>query len=140
MLKPNDQNPCSGCGLAMDNVPNLAHLHARNTSFYVVARAPINEIEAFKKRMEWKFPWVSTMDDFNEDFDVPLYWGINVFIRENGEIFRTYFTSGRGGEAIGSTYTMLDLTPYGRQEDWEKAPKSVPQTPTYGWCRLHDEY
>ncbi|HPF46327.1 MAG: DUF899 domain-containing protein [Alphaproteobacteria bacterium] len=140
MLKPGDKSPCTGCGLAMDNMPNLAHINARNTTFCVVARAPINEIEAFKKRMDWKFPWVSTLDDFNPDFDVPQYFGLNVFIRHNGETFRTYFTKGRGMDTLGSTYALLDLTPYGRQEEWQNVPKGTPQTPTYGWCRLHDEY
>ncbi len=140
MLKANDKSPCPGCCMVMDNITNLAHLQARNTSFIVVSRTPVDEIETFKKRMGWTLPWVSTGDDFNPDFDVPQYFGLNVFVKEKGEIFRTYFTKGRGVENISTVWSLLDLTPYGRQETWEISPNGVPQTEPYGWWRLHDEY
>ena len=57
-----------------------------------------------------------------------------------GQRLRTYFTSGRGVEALGSTWTLLDLTPLGRQENWEDSPAGYPQTPPYQWLRRHDEY
>jgi predicted dithiol-disulfide oxidoreductase (DUF899 family) len=65
---------------------------------------------------------------------------VSVFLRHGDRIYRTYFTSGRGVEALGSNWTFLDLTPLGRQEDWEKSPAGWPQTPRYEWWRRHDEY
>ena len=140
MLRPADPAPCVGCGMVGDQIPHLAHLHARDTALVFVSRAPINEIEAFRKRMGWQMPWFSTMDDFNADFDVPRYFGLNVFYREGGNIYRTYFTTGRGVETLGTVWTFLDLTPLGRQETWEDSPDGTPQTEPYKWWRLHDEY
>jgi predicted dithiol-disulfide oxidoreductase (DUF899 family) len=140
MLRPADPDPCSGCSMFADNVGHLAHLHARDTSLVLVSRAPIDEIEAFRKRMGWTLPWFSTRDDFNPDFGITDGFGLNVFIRDGERIFRTYFTNGRGVEALGSNWTFLDLTPLGRQEEWEDTPQGRPQTPPYAWWRLHDEY
>jgi predicted dithiol-disulfide oxidoreductase (DUF899 family) len=124
----------------VDHIGHLAHFHARDTSLVLVSRAPIAEIEAFRRRMEWKIPWFSTLDDFNPDFGVASGFGLNVFLRAGDRIFRTYFTKGRGVEALGSVWTFLDLTPLGRQEDWEDSPEGAPQTAPYQWWRLHDEY
>ena len=123
-----------------DNVRHIAHLHARDTSFVLVSRAPIDEIEAFRARMGWEIPWYSTGAEFNEDHGVTDGFGLNVFLRDGKRIYRTYFTNGRGVEALGSTWTFLDLTPLGRQENWEDSPDGYPQTPPYQWWRLHDEY
>ncbi len=125
----------------VDNVGHLAHLHARDTSFVLVSRAPIDEIEDFRQRMGWAIPWYSIAEgDFNEDFGVTTGFGLNVFLRDGDRVFRTYFTTGRGVEALGSNWTFLDLTPLGRQETWEDSPDGYPQTPPYQWWRLHDEY
>ena len=140
MLKPADPNPCSGCGIVGDQIPHLAHLHARDTSLVFVSRAPLHEIEAFQARMGWQMPWVETTDDFGADFDVPKYFGVNVFIRDGSDIFRTYFTKGRGVETLGTAWTLLDLTPLGRQETWEDASAGTPQKPAHEGLRLHDEY
>ncbi len=90
--------------------------------------------------MGWTVPWLSTSDDFNTDFGVTAGFGLNVFLRDGDEVFRTYFTSGRGVEALGSNWTFLDLTPLGRQETWEDSPEGWPQTSPYQWWRRHDEY
>lgn len=140
MLKPADPAPCSGCCMVGDQIPHLAHLHARDTSLVFVARAPIDEIQAFKKRMDWRLPWVSTGETFNRDFDAPTYHGLNVFLREGDDIFRTYFVGGRGVEMLGTPWALLDLTPFGRQETWEDSPPGTPQSEPYQWWRLHDEY
>ena len=140
MLRPADPDPCSGCGMFADSLPHLAHLHARDTSLVMVSQAPLAEIEAFKARMGWTMPWVETRDGFNADFGVTGGFGLNVFLREGGTIWRTYFTSGRGVEALGSVWSFLDLTPYGRQETWQDAPEGTPQDAPYQWWRLHDEY
>jgi len=140
MLKPADPDPCSGCCMVGDQIPHLAHLHARDTSLVFVSRAPIDEIEALKERLGWAFPWYATFDDFNADHDVTGGFGLNVFFRDETGIYRTYFTTGRGVETLGTVWTLLDLTPLGRQEDWEDSPPGAPQTPPYQWWRLHDEY
>jgi predicted dithiol-disulfide oxidoreductase (DUF899 family) len=141
MLKPADPAPCEGCGMFVDNVGHLAHLHARDTSFALVSAAPIDEIEAFRERMGWEIPWYSLVGtDFNTDHGVRRGFGLNVFLREGDEIFRTYFRSGRGVEELGSIWTFLDLTPLGRQEEWEDSPAGYPQSEPYHWWRLHDEY
>ena len=95
--------------------------------------------------MGWSIPWVSSADtDFNVDFGVTTKegetFGLSVFLRDGDDIYRSYFTSGRGVEALGSVWTFLDLTPLGRQEEWEDSPTGWPQTPPYEWWRRHDEY
>lgn len=140
MLRPADPAPCSGCAMFADSLPYLAHLHACNTSLVMVSHAPLAEIEAFKVRMGWTMPWVETRDGFNADFGVTSGFGLNVFLRQGGTIWRTYFTSGRGVESLGSVWSFLDLTPYGRQETWQDAPEGTPQEAPYQWWRLHDEY
>jgi predicted dithiol-disulfide oxidoreductase (DUF899 family) len=136
---------CDGCSMVADQIPHLAHLHARDTSFAMVSLAPIEEIEAYRRRMGWEIPWYSSeASDFNRDFGLTTddyeIFGLSVFIREADEVFRTYFTSGRGVETLGTVWTFLDLTPLGRQEDWEDSPQGYPQTPRYEWWRRHDEY
>jgi predicted dithiol-disulfide oxidoreductase (DUF899 family) len=71
---------------------------------------------------------------FNADF------GLSVFLRDGDDVFRTYFTTNRGVEALGSVWTLLDLTPLGRQEEWEESPEGYPQGKPYEWWRRHDEY
>jgi predicted dithiol-disulfide oxidoreductase (DUF899 family) len=136
---------CPGCSMFVDQIGHLAHLHARDTSFAFVSSAPLASIEQYRKRMGWTIPWVSSAgSDFNVDFGVTTErgetFGLSVFIREGDSIFRTYFTDGRGVEALGSVWTFLDLTPLGRQETWEDSPEGWPQTPPYQWWRRHDEY
>ena len=136
---------CDGCSMVVDNVGHLAHLHARDTSFVLVSRAPIANIESYRERMGWTVPWFSSAgSDFNVDFGVSTdrgeTFGLSVFLRDGEQVYRTYFTSGRGVEALGSVWTFLDLTPLGRQEDWEDTPAGRPQGPPYEWWRRHDEY
>jgi predicted dithiol-disulfide oxidoreductase (DUF899 family) len=136
---------CDGCSMFVDQVGHLAHFHARDTSFALVSRAPLENIEPFKKRMGWTIPWYSSAgSDFNSDFGVTTErgetFGLSVFLRDGDSVYRTYFTNRRGIEALGSVWTFLDLTPLGRQETWEDSPEGYPQTPPYQWWRLHDEY
>ena len=131
---------CGGCSMYADQIGHLAHLRARDTNFVAVSRAPQEHIERFKARMGWTFPWYTTTDDFSEDFGVGEWHGTNVFLRDGDRIFRTYFVHDRGDEALGSTWSFLDLTPYGRQEQWEDSPEGWPQTPTYEWWNYHDRY
>ncbi len=136
---------CDGCSMFVDQVGHIAHLHARDTSFVLVSRAPIANIERYRKRMGWEIAWHSSAgSDFNVDFGVTTdegeRFGLSVLLRDGEDVYRTYFTSGRGVEALGSVWTFLDLTPLGRQEDWEDSPPGYPQTPPYEWWRRHDEY
>ena len=133
--------PCEGCSFFVDNIGHLAHLHARDTSFALVSRATLAEIDPFKQRMGWAVPWYSSLgNDFNADCGITTGFGLSVFFRDGDIVYRPYFTSGRGVEALGSVWTFLDLTPLGRQETWEDSPVGWPQTPPYEWWRLHDEY
>jgi predicted dithiol-disulfide oxidoreductase (DUF899 family) len=136
---------CEGCSLVVDNVGHLAHLHARDTSFALVSVAPLANIEAYRERMGWDIPWFSSFgSDFNVDFGLTTdrgeTFGLSVFLRDGDDVYRSYFTAGRGVEALGSNWTFLDLTPLGRQEEWEDSPDGYPQTPPYEWWRRHDEY
>ncbi len=136
---------CPGCSFFVDNISHLAHLHARDTSLVLVSCAPLARIAAYQKRMGWTVPWYSSSgNDFNVDFGVTTdegeTFGLSVFLRDGDKVFRTYFTTRRGVEALGSTWTFLDLTPFGRQENWEDSPAGWPQTPPYEWWRRHDEY
>ncbi len=90
--------------------------------------------------MGWEMPWVTMLDDFDVDFDVDEWHGTNAFIRDDDDsVFRTYFVNARGDEAMGSTWSYLDLTALGRQEAWEDSPAGYPQTPPYEWWIWHDE-
>jgi predicted dithiol-disulfide oxidoreductase (DUF899 family) len=161
---------CPSCSAAMDNIPHLAHVRARDTNLVVVSRAPFDKIEPFKKRMGWTVPWYSSAgSDFNYDFHVTqdervapvllnyreeaeLDWsparrgdypGVSTFLRDGDMIFHTYSTFARGLEQTGGTNYYLDLTALGRQEDWEE-PKG--RATAFGakagsdQLRYHDEY
>jgi predicted dithiol-disulfide oxidoreductase (DUF899 family) len=140
MLKKDDPAPCSGCGMFTDNVAgNLVHLNQRDTTFAIVAQAPIDQIEALKERLGWTMPFYSTSGDINRDF-CGGYFGLNVFIKHEGRIYRTYYTTDRGVEKLGTIWSFLDLTPLGRQEKWEDSPQGIPQTDPFRWWRLNDQY
>ncbi|HEU4738585.1 MAG TPA: DUF899 domain-containing protein [Solirubrobacterales bacterium] len=131
---------CPGCSFVADQVAHLAHLNARDTTLVFASRAPQAEIARLKERMGWDIPWYTITDGFDADFGVDEWHGTNAFLRDGGEIFRTYFVDGRGDEQMGSTWNYLDITALGRQENWEDSPEGYPQTPPYGWWNRHDEY
>jgi predicted dithiol-disulfide oxidoreductase (DUF899 family) len=153
MFGPNQSEGCDGCSMFVDQVGHLAHLHARDTSFALASRAPQEKLEAYRRRMGWEIPWYSSADsDFNVDFGVSPeqprpdehqdgeIFGLSAFLREGDDVFRTYFTNWRGVEALGGVWSLLDVTPLGRQETWEDSPEGYPQSPPYEWWRPHDEY
>lgn len=159
---------CPGCSFTADNVPHLAHFHARDTTFALVSRAPLAEIEPFRKRMGWDIPWHSSFgSDFNYDFHAttdesvaPVEYnyrtraeleelgqtyhltgeqpGISVFLREGARIYHTYSTYGRGLDLLMATYNWLDLTPFGRGEGWDGMPDIDGKG--LDWLRHHDKY
>jgi len=133
--------PCGGCTMFTDQVSELAHLNARDTSFVLVSPAPQTEIEQYKRRLGWSIPWYSTVgDEFQTVRGTTEYFKLDVYLRDGERVFLTYWTTARGVEALGSVWTFLDLTPLGRQEQWEDTPPGRPQTPPYGWWGLHDNY
>jgi predicted dithiol-disulfide oxidoreductase (DUF899 family) len=135
------EHGCYGCSFMADQIANLAHLNARDTTFALISRAPFADIERWRTRMGWQeIPWYTITDSFDADFGVGEWHGTNVFLREGDQVFRTYFVNNRGDEALGSTWSHLDLTALGRQEEWEDSPDGYPQTPPYKWWNLHDQY
>jgi predicted dithiol-disulfide oxidoreductase (DUF899 family) len=154
MFDPKSAAGCPHCSHVADTFNGIVvHLNQRDVTLVAVSRAPYAKIEAYQRRMGWAFTWVSSFEsDFNFDFGVgpetpqpDVYqdgetFGLSVFLREGDGLFRTYFTTSRGVEALGSVWTFLDLTPLGRQENWEDSPAGYPQTKPYEWWRRHDEY
>jgi predicted dithiol-disulfide oxidoreductase (DUF899 family) len=132
---------CDGCSMFVDNLGHPAHLNARDTSLALVSKASLADIERYRERMGWSIPWYTLAgNDFNEDCGVTTGFGLSVFLREGDTVYRTYFTTGRAVEALGTNWTLLDITPLGRQENWENSPEGYPQEPPYQWWRRHDEY
>jgi predicted dithiol-disulfide oxidoreductase (DUF899 family) len=158
MFGPDWAEGCPSCSYVCDHLDGaVPHLAARDVSLAMVSRAPLAKIESFKKRMGWRFPWVSSQsNDFNHDYHVfftpqekaqgDVYYnytmqefpsdeapGASIFYKDPaGKIFHTYSTYGRGLDPFVVTYTLLDLVPKGRDED--QLPFSMQ------WVRHHDRY
>ena len=158
MFGPDWQEGCPSCSFVSDHFDGaLPHLAARDVTMTAISRAPLAKIEAFKKRMGWRFKWVSSYGgDFNADFHVSFTEqelakgkveynyttqefpsaeapGLSVFYKDaDGGIFHTYSTYGRGLEPLVGAYRMLDLVPKGRDEDHLDF--------TMEWVRYHDRY
>ena len=159
MFGPGWEEGCVGCSFEVDHIEGtLVHLANHDVSVVAVARAPLAEIEAFKRRMGWRIPWVSShRNRFNYDFHVSFtpeevargrVWynyaerdfvceelsGLSVFVRgEDGAIYHTFSTFGRGAEELLGSYVLLDLTPKGRNE-------TGPRHDLTDWVRHHDRY
>jgi predicted dithiol-disulfide oxidoreductase (DUF899 family) len=157
MFGPDWKEGCPHCSFWADHYDSATiHIGQRDTAFAVVSRAPLKEIEPFKKRMGWKFNWVSSFNtDFNFDFNVsftpeqiknraaiynfaPLDMdidereGVSAFYRDkNGDVYRTYSSYARGIDLMNTTYNFLDLTTKGRDEKPGEAQN---------WVRYHDKY
>jgi predicted dithiol-disulfide oxidoreductase (DUF899 family) len=134
------QRACVGCSMVADHVPNLAHLNARDTTLVFASRAPQADIARLKEQMGWRIPWYTITDSFDADFGVDEWHGHNAFIRDGERVFRTYLINTRGDEAMGTTWSYLDMTALGRQETWEDSPKGYPQSRPYKWWNWHDSY
>ncbi|HWF48077.1 MAG TPA: thioredoxin family protein [Bryobacteraceae bacterium] len=159
MMGPGWKEGCVGCSFAADHIQGaLVHLEHHDVSYVAVSRAPLAEIEPFKRRMGWKFRWVSSSgSDFNFDYHVSftpeeiasgrIYYnydlreargeegaGLSVFYKDDsGQIFHTYSSYGRGNEELLGTYVHLDITPKGRNENG-------PGFNLTDWVRHHDRY
>jgi predicted dithiol-disulfide oxidoreductase (DUF899 family) len=158
MFDPSWDEGCKSCSFWADNLDGaLVHLHHRDVSFAAVSRAPLGKLEAYKKRMGWHFPWVSSGGtSFNYDYQVSFRSedlakgevaynyrrhqtsmadlpGFSVFYRDDdGAIFHTYSCYARGLDMLNGAYHLLDLVPKGRDE----AALSYSQA----WVRRHDQY
>ena len=162
MFDPQWEKGCPGCTLYLDALGDLSMLNERNTTFAVTSRAPLSKLDAYKAVRGWTLPWYSSFDsDFNYDFHVTLdesvapreynyrsaaeldlrfgedslkgeQPGLSVFFRLGDDLFHTYSTYARGTESLTDAYSLLDTSPYGRQEDFEDSPPGWPQKKTYG--------
>src|SRR5277367_2855312 len=159
MMAPEWKEGCPGCSFVSDTIDGAAvHVEQRDVTLLAVSRAPLSEIEAYKKRMGWRFKWVSSFgSDFNYDYHVSftkeeiakgeVYYnyqtikfqseelhGTSVFNKnETGDIFHTYSRYARGGDLGGGAYGLLDITPKGRDE-------TGPNRNLTDWVRHHDKY
>lgn len=159
MLGPDWKEGCVGCSFEVDHLEGArVHLEHHDVSLVAVSRAPLPQIEAFRRRMGWQIPWVSSSgSDFNFDFNVSftpeqiasgkVYYnfderefvceelsGLSVFYRDAaGDIFHTFSAYGRGAEEVLGSYIVLDLTPKGRNENG-------PHHDLTDWVRHHDRY
>jgi len=152
MFDPEWEKGCPGCTGFVDALGDLSMLGERNTTFCLISRAPFAKLESYRKQRGWNRAWYSSFGgEFNHDFHVtldagvapPIYnyrpatnegeaHGLSVFFRIGDEVFHTYSCYARGLEDLVHTYSLLGVTPYGRQEDWEDSPPGWPQKPTYG--------
>src|SRR5450432_1053805 len=162
MFDPQWDKGCSGCTVWVDALGNLLPLKDRDATFVVISRAPLAKLEAYKAEKGWSIPWFSSFgSDFNYDFNVthdqsvaPIEYnyedktqlearrgvgkvkgedhGLSVFFCIGDDIFHTYSVYARGVENLTDVNSLLDVTPYGRQQDFEGSPNGWPQKPTYG--------
>ena len=128
--------PASAVRSGADQVSNLAHLNARDTTLVYASRAPQADIARLKARMGWENPWVTITDSFDADFGVDEWHGHNAFIRDGERMFRTYFINSRGDEAMGTVWSYLDMTALGRQEEWEDSPEGYSAEPAVQMVEL----
>jgi predicted dithiol-disulfide oxidoreductase (DUF899 family) len=124
---------CPGCTHFTNNVTDLRSLHGTGVTFVTVSNMPLDQIQAYKARMGWTVPFVSSRgNDFADDTGAGNLFRLSVFLRDGDDIYMTYSTTARGVDRLLFSHNILDLTPYGRQEDWEDSPPGWPQHPTYG--------
>ena len=124
---------CPGCTHFTNNVADLAGLADNGVSWATVSNMPLGQIEPYKARKGWTMPFVSSHGTtFAEDCGAGGGFMLSVFMRDGEDIYLAYNTTARGVDRLLFVNNVLDLTPYGRQEDWEDSPLGWPQHPTYG--------
>ena len=124
---------CPGCTHFTNNVTDLAELANSGVAWYTVSNMPLAQIEGYKARMGWTLPFVSSRNNtFADDCGAGKGFMLSVFLRHGADVYRTYGTTARGVDRLLFVNSILDLTPFGRQEDWEDSPPGWPQHPTYG--------
>ena len=123
------EHACIGCSLMADQVADVAHLNARDVTFAYVTRAPQPDVQRLKAQMGWTMPWYTITDSFDIDFGVDQYHGTNVFVRDGEGVYRTYFLNNRGDEALGSTWSYLDLNSAGAPGGMGGLTRGLPTEP-----------
>jgi predicted dithiol-disulfide oxidoreductase (DUF899 family) len=126
---------CPGCTKFTDNIPAAApaRLAKRGVSLVVVSNMPLAQIESYKARMGWTLPFVSSHGTrFSDDCGAGRGFMLSAFLRDGSDVYRTYSTTSRGVDRLAFEHALLDVMPFGRQEDWEDSPPGWPQRPTYG--------
>jgi len=124
---------CPGCTHFTNNVAGLGALSATEVSWVTVSNMPLAQIEPYKAKMGWTVPFVSSHGTtFAADCGADGGFMLSVFLSDGQDVYRTYNTTARGVDRILFANNILDLVPYGRQEDWEDSPAGWPQYPTYG--------
>jgi predicted dithiol-disulfide oxidoreductase (DUF899 family) len=125
---------CPGCTGFTSQFTRLEFLANYDARFVIVTQGPIEEALAYKAKVGNKMTWYSTANSpFGTDMGAPPSGGfqVNVFLRAGDTAYRTYNTQGRGTEQLSHTFALIDLLPYGRQEEWQDSPEGWPQSPTY---------
>jgi predicted dithiol-disulfide oxidoreductase (DUF899 family) len=124
---------CPGCTWFTNNVAHLSGLVKSGVAWVTVSNMPLAQIEAYKARMGWTLPFVSSHgSSFSDDCGAGGGFVLSMFLRDGTDVYRTYSTTARGVDRLMFVQNVLDLAPYGRQEDWEDSPPGWPQQPTYG--------
>jgi predicted dithiol-disulfide oxidoreductase (DUF899 family) len=124
---------CPGCTHFTNNVVALDLLAENGVSWATVSNMPLAQIETYKERMGWTMPFVSSRDTtFAKDCGADGGFMISAFLRDGEDVYRTYGTTARGCDRLLFVNNILDLMPFGRQEEWEDSPPGWPQHPTYG--------
>jgi len=138
MWEPGETWQCGGCTSFPPQFPRLDFLDPYDARFVIVTQGPIDDALAYRQRVGNQMDWYSTANSsFGADMGAPARggFGINVFIRDDdGTVYRTWHTDGRGTEQLSHTFPLIVLLPYGRQEAWQDAPDGWPQGDAYwGW-------
>jgi predicted dithiol-disulfide oxidoreductase (DUF899 family) len=124
---------CPGCTAFTNNVTDLDTLAEEGVSWATVSEMPLAQIEGYKAQQSWTLPFVSSRGtSFAKDCGVDGGFMLSVFLRDGTDVYRTYNTTSRGVDRLMFLHNILDLCPYGRQQDWEDSPAGWPQHPTYG--------
>ncbi len=133
---------CGGCTGYTSQFTRLDFLDGYDARFVIVTQGPIEEALAYKAKVGNTMTWYSTADSpFGADVDAPPGggFGVNVFLRDGDTVYRTWHTNGRGTEQLSHTFPLIDLLPWGRQEEWQDSPDGWPKSAAYeGWLDSPD--
>jgi predicted dithiol-disulfide oxidoreductase (DUF899 family) len=143
------EDQCEGCTFFNGQVRELSYLHSRDVTYATFCQGPYTESVAYRDFMGWDVPWYSARDSADALL-AGRWFGMQVcYLRDGDRVFETYWTSGRAAEAMSPSYPLLDMTVYGRQENWEDSPAGWPKRfrtdgdqfridgrPTAQWSRL----
>lgn len=142
MWSPGEQWQCPGCTGFSAQFTRLEFLDNYDARFVIVTQGPIDEAIAYQRRVGNRMTWYSSAASaFGADVGAPAGggFGVNVFLRQGDQVYRTWHTNGRGVEQLSHMFALLDILPYGRQEQWQDSPEGWPQRPTYsGWASSQD--